>query len=164
MAVLIFMESGYLLGDHTEVRNAIAHCCRFAFDMWANWNGCYLSKILVIHCVNAFRFQNHGVIFVSNLETEEYNAVKWYQQSYTLLDPGNAAMGRICYNTRAVDGYPDPSIFTKSGGANIQCIPTFRAAVSFTVAGARDESEGALKDLIAKLVAQGIIVDSTTAS
>jgi hypothetical protein len=33
-----------------------------------------------------------------------------------------------------------------------------------TVTGARDETEGALKNLIAALAAQGLIVDGTTAS
>lgn len=43
-------------------------------------------------------------------------------------------------------------------------IEYLKKKAEFIVTGARDETEGALKDLIDKLVAQGIIIDGTTAS
>ena len=92
---------------------------------------------------------------------------EWYDWSYTILDVSNIGRGEIHYNvTRSGGGFPFNANFTKSGGTGLQCSPIafFTAPTDFTVTGARNTGEGALKDLIAKLVAKGIIIDSTTAS
>jgi len=51
-----------------------------------------------------------------------------------------------------------------TGASGLQCIPiAFAAATSFTVTGKRNDAT-ALTDLLSKLAAKGIIIDSTTAS
>jgi len=126
----------------------------------------YITRALAVHNINSVYFSGIAYVKIEGLTTEFYVPGKWYDSVYTVLDTGNYGHGEIHYECTEFNvGYNDAKFIKSTGCGYLQCSPVaFASNTSFTVTGARDESEGALKDLIAKLVAKGIIVDSTTAS
>jgi|WetSurMetagenome_2_1015567.scaffolds.fasta_scaffold00157_38 hypothetical protein len=159
-------ETGFLLGDHTRLTDVVAVCCLYAYNFPSNYQAITATRIGAYWCANVLYFTVGPTYFkIDEIQTEWYQDSKWYDAAYFILDNSNYGYGQVCYNITSSGIGVDQSKFNKSGGANIRSYPiTFASATSFTVTGARDESEGALKDLIAKLVLAGIIVDGTTAS
>lgn len=159
-------NDGYLLGEHTVLNNVAANCCLYGFNFGANYHVVYTGKISAFWCANCIRFTGFtSYVKINGLQTEWYQGGKWYDSDKIIVDASDYGHGEIHYDIVESGVGFNNARFSKTGGANLQYIPiAFTAASSFTVTGARDESEGALKDLIAKLVAKGIIVDGTTAS
>jgi hypothetical protein len=157
-------QSAYKTGDHTHLRNTDCYCCVNGYEITNN-HQIVVGNIEVHWSINAIYITGAPKIKIESLQTEWINAGKWYDSVYTVLDASNGGIGEIHYNIVEAGVGFNNAYFSKSGGAKLQCMPIgFQTAAEFTVTGARDESEGALKDLIAKLVAKGIIIDGTTAS
>lgn len=156
-------DSGFLLGDHSFLNNLAAFGCKYGYNFNTNYQIVYGSRILSVACINSLYFSGVSYVKINELQDEWYDNGKWYDSTYTILDASNNGHGEIHYSiVEAGVGFNNAK-FSKSGGANIQCFPiAFAAATSFTVTGARNTPEAALKNLITALAAKGIIIDSTT--
>lgn len=158
-------DSGYLTGDHFHINNSAAVCCKYGYNIGANNQIGYGTKLMSFWNINDIYISGASRLMISSIQTEWADLGKWYDSAYTVLDASNNGKGEIHYSITAAGVGFDDSKFSKSGGANLQCMPiAFAAASEFTVTGARDEPEGALASLITALAAKGIIVDNTTAS
>jgi hypothetical protein len=157
-------ETGYLTGEHTSLKDTVANCCLYGYNFGANYHHVFTTRIAAVWCVNDIYISGSSYLKINGLNAEWSNNGKWYDNVYTILDANNYGHGEIHYSiVEASVGFNNAK-FSKSGGANLQCSPiSFAAASSFTVTGARDDGT-ALTDLLSKLAAKGLIIDSTTAS
>lgn len=156
-------ETGTLLGEHVYAAQLNIVCCKYAIQQDTNYHTNILNRVGVYWCNNAFYFSGGSSYLKVQLQMEYTSDGKWYDNSYSILDDSNYGHGEIHYNCVTAGVGFDNSNFSKSGGTNLQCIPTsFASATSFTITGARNSPEAALKNLITALAAKGIIVDSTT--
>jgi len=157
-------DSGIYTGDHTSLRDVQIICCKYGYKIGANYQAMFAMRIGAYWCINDFYFTGAANVKVSEFQSEWRQVGKWYDSGYTILDTSNYGHGEINYSmTEAGVGFNNAK-FTKSGGANLQCIPiAFSAASAFTITGARDDGT-ALADLLSKLAAKGIIIDNTTES
>lgn len=157
--------SGFLLGEHTSLINTVAVCCINGYNFGHNSHHARGINLSSFWCVNDVYVSAYCFFRIDALQVEKITAQGyWYDSVYTLLDATDLGHGEIHYCINWVNGGVN-ALATKSGGVNIQCMKiAYDVAAEFTITGARNTGEGALKDLIAKLVAQGIIIDGTTAS
>jgi hypothetical protein len=157
-------ETGFLLGDHTSLKDTVADCCIYGYNIGANYHAVFGTRIAAFWCINAIYFSGEAYIHINELQTEWSDLDKWYDSAYTVLDVSNYGHGELHYNiVEAGVGFNNAK-FSKSGGVNLQCMPiAFAAAASFTVTGKRNDAT-ALTNLLTALAAKGIIIDSTTAS
>lgn len=155
-------ETGYKLGDHTFLNNVTANCCKYSYDFGANYQLAIGIGLKSFWSINDIYITGACYLKIHSLQVEWDNEAKWYASSKTVLDASNYGHGEIHYNITEADVGFNNAKFSKSGGANLQCIPiAFAAAASFTVTGAK-AGNAALTSLISKLTAKGIIIDSTT--
>lgn len=156
------MVSAFKIGEHTSFSDTSAICCTVGYNFTANYQLSYGNRVMSFWNVYDLYFSG-GIsrVKIKELQTEWISAGKWYDNQYTILDTSNYGYGEIHYGIVAAGVGHDDTKFAKNGGTNLQCIPISYKA---TVTGARDETEGALKDLLVKLAAKGLITDSTTAS
>jgi hypothetical protein len=156
--------SGYAVGDHATIHNSSAFCCVNGLEVKQNNFTSVVTKLYLGTCKNYVTFTGGASsVIINELTTETQELTKWYDLDYHINDVNNYGTGIIRYSFSNAN--PNAYTFNKNGGEKLRCMFTnFWDKAQFTVTGARDESEGALKDLITKLVAQGIIIDGTTAS
>jgi len=156
-------ETGYKLGEHTSLKDTIANTCLYGYEFAANYHIVHATRIASYWCGSDLRFTGVAYVKINGLQVEWRDEGDWFDSVNTILDASNYGHGEVYYSiVEAMVGFNN-SRFSKSGGANLQCFPVaFAAASSFTVSGARNNPEAALKSLITALAAKGIIVDSTT--
>jgi hypothetical protein len=146
-------ESGFLLGDHSAMKNLSSICCKYGYNFGANNLIAHGMKIGAYWCANSIYFSGVSYVKIDNFQEEWYHNGDWYESLYTILDASNQGHGEIYYNiAESFVGFNNAR-FAKSGGANLQCMPiAFASAASFTVTGADD-----LAGIAAALKAKGII-------
>jgi hypothetical protein len=155
-------NSGIRIGEHASLHNAFVMCCTYGYHFLVSNIASYFSKVEANWCVNDMYFAGVAGVKIDAFISEWKQAGKWYDSSYTILDPNNYGRGLIYYDMTESDVGWNNTKFTKSGGTGLQCFPIGLAnAAAFTVSGSKG-SNAALADLITKLVAQGLIIDSTT--
>jgi hypothetical protein len=149
-------ESGFVLGEHTQLRTTVANCCTNGYNFGANYHHTYSTRIAAFWCVNSLKFSGASYVKIEGLQIEWDDLGKWYDSVYTILDPSDYGHGEVHYSiVEAGVGFNNAK-FSKSGGANLQCMPiAFAAASSFTVTGADDAAK--LASLMTVLKAKGII-------
>jgi hypothetical protein len=157
-------ETGYRFGEHTSFKDLVAIGCLYGYEQPINYQLCKGERIGSYWCANNIIFTGgDSNIKIDALQVEWYDGAKWFDTVQTVLDTSNYGHGEIHYNITEMGVGFNNAKFSKSGGANLQCLPiAFTAAASFTVTGVRDSPEAALKNLLTVLAAKGIIVDSTT--
>ena len=156
-------QTGFKLGEHTSLKDTVANTCLYGYEFAANYHIVYATRIASYWCGYDLRFTGVAYVKINGLQVEWRDEGAWFDSVNTILDASNYGHGEVHYSiVEASVGFNNAK-FTKSGGANLQCFPiAFAAAASFTVTGARDTPELALKNLITALAAKGIIIDSTT--
>lgn len=157
-------ETGIKVGEHCSLRDTVTVCCKYGYEFASIYHHARLERVGVYWCVNAIYINDGATYFkIDGLNVEWSNMTKWYDNEYVVLDASNYGHGEIHYHiVQALVGV-NYALFNKSGGSNLQCYPIgFDAASSYTVTGARNTPEAALKNLITALAAKGIIIDSTT--
>jgi len=157
-------DTGYLSGEHTSFKNVVAICCTNGYEFGANYHHSVANRISAFWCKNDIKFSGASYVNILGLQSEWASQSKWYDNVYTILDPSNYGHGEVHYHIVEAGVGSNDARFSKSGGANLQCLPIgFAAASSFTVTGKRNDAT-ALTNLLTALAAKGIIIDSTTAS
>lgn len=167
--------NGYYLGDHASIDNSWAWVCLNAYVFGMNKLIARGGKIEAQWCANIIVVIDDNAsgdprsLYVGCLNVENTADGYWYDKVAHVVDAANLGRGEIHYDLNE-DVRPG---FVKVGGTGIMCSPiavgkvtsgTDAGATNFTITGARDESEGALKNLITKLCAKFGFVDGTTAS
>ena len=163
--------NGYYMGDHSMIHDSQAICTLNAYLFGYSKLIAIGTRIEALWCANSIKIIEEGVrsILVDCLNVENTADGFWYDKVAHIVDSSNLGRGEVHYDLNE-DVRPG---FVKVGGTGIMCSPvavgkvtsgTDAGAANFTISGARDESEGALKDLITKLCTKFGFIDSTTAS
>ena len=126
---------GFIFGEHFRARNAQAFGCYYGFSAgtsgghpvvisgMAHW--CKYSMASTINYPTSRPLSSNWIY--ADMAFEGLNeGARWYNYTNTIYDPSNFLVGKLNYKF-STSSVGTPTTFSKSGGANFQCIsiPSF---------------------------------------
>lgn len=115
-------ESGFLLGEHTSLKDTVADCCLYGYNLGTNDHATHLVRIATYWCANDIFVSGQCHFMIDHLQAEWASQSKWYDDIYTILDPSSYGNGLIWYSIVQADVGWNNTKFRKSGGTGITSV------------------------------------------